>query len=228
MRTADGFKKAVDSFYEAIRIEPVYARAYAGLADSFALMGDCEYGILEPREAFRRAKTAAAKAIELDGTLGEAHTSLAFVLDSYDWDWAAAQREYQRAIELNPGYATAHHWYSWRLVVTGRTAQAIGEMRKAENLDPLSLIIGSDMADVLVIARRYDEAIKQSRQIINMDSHFAVAHYQLGQAMTQKRLYSDAIAELQRAIELSCDNSVCTSNLAYVMEYRAGEKRLAR
>ena len=101
-RTADDFKKAVDSFNEAVRIEPTYGRAYAGLADSYALMGDWEYGILEPREAFRRAKTAAAKAIELDGTLG----------DAYDWDWAAAEREYQRAIELSPGYATAHHWYA--------------------------------------------------------------------------------------------------------------------
>jgi TolB-like protein/DNA-binding winged helix-turn-helix (wHTH) protein/Tfp pilus assembly protein PilF len=226
-RTADGFSKAVDSFNEAVRLEPAYARAYAGLADSYALMGDWEYGILEPGDAFRKAKAAAAKAIELDDTLAEAHTSLAFVLDSYDWDWAGAEREYQRGIGLNPGYATLHHWYAWHLVVTGRTDQAMTEMRKAENLDPLSLIIGSDMADVLFIARRYDEAIKQSRQIIDMDSDFAVAHYQLGQALAQKHQYSEAIAELQRAIELSGGNSVCTLNLAYVYGI-SGRRKEAR
>lgn len=122
----------------------------------------------------------------------------------------------QRAIALNPSYATLHHWYAWHLIVTGRAGQAMTEMRKAENLDPLSLIIGSDLADVLFVARRYDEAIRQSRQILEMDSHFAVAHYQLGQALAQKHLYTEAIDELQKAIELSGGNSVCTSNLAYV------------
>ena len=215
-RTADDFRKAVNEFNEAVRVEPAFARAYAGLADSYALMGDWEYGILEPRDAFQRAKAAATKAIELDDSLGEAHTSLGFVLDLYDWDWAAAEREYQRAIALNPGYATLHHWYAWHLIVTGRAARAMAEMRKAENLDPLSLIIGSDLADVLFIARRYDEAIRQSRQMIEMDSHFAVAHYQLGQALAQKHFYKEAEGELQKAIELSGGNSVCTSNLAYV------------
>ena len=160
-RTADDFRKAVNSFNDAVRLEPTYARAYAGLADSYALMGDWEYGILPPSDAFRRAKAAAVKAIELDESLGEAHTSLGFVLDSYDWDWAGAEREYQKAIALNPGYATLHHWYAWHLIVIGQADRAMTEMEKAESLDPLSLIIGSDMADgVLFIARRYDEAIK--------------------------------------------------------------------
>src|SRR5438046_6338633 len=156
-RTADGLKAALGYFDQAIKKDANYAQAYAGLADSYALMGDWEYGVLAPKEALPRAKAAAIKALELDNTLGEAHTSLAFTLDSFDWDWGSAESEFKRALDLNPGYATAHQWYSWHLIEMGRNSEAIAEMRKAENLDPLSLIIGADMADVLLIARRYDE-----------------------------------------------------------------------
>jgi TolB-like protein/DNA-binding winged helix-turn-helix (wHTH) protein/Flp pilus assembly protein TadD len=215
-RTADGLKKAIDYFNQAIEKDPNYAQAYTGLADSYALLGDWEYGVLAPKEAFPRAKAAATKALELDSTLGEAHTSLAFSLDLFDWDWESAEREFRRAIELNPGYATAHQWYAWHLIVLGRNGQAIAEMRKAQSLDPLSLIISADMADALLITRRYDESIQQSRKTIDMDPNFAVAHYQLGQAFVQRRMYNEAIAELQKAIEFSGGNPTCTSNLAYV------------
>jgi TolB-like protein/DNA-binding winged helix-turn-helix (wHTH) protein/Flp pilus assembly protein TadD len=214
-RTADGLKTAVAYFDQAIEKDPDYAQAYVGLADSYALMGDWEYGVLAPKEALPRAKVAAIKALELDNTLGEAHTSLAFTLDGFDWDWGSAESEFKRALELNPGYATAHHWYSWHLSEMGRNSEAIAEMRKAENLDPLSLIISADMADVLLIARQYDEAIQESRKAIGMDSNFAVAHYVLGQAFVQKQMYNEAITELQKAIELSGGSSACTSNLAY-------------
>ena len=163
-RTADGLKKAIDYFNQAIKMDPVYAKAYSGLADSYALMGDWEYGVLAPAEAFPKAKAAATKALELDNTLGEAHTSLAFVLDLFEWDWKAAEKEYKKAIELSPSYATAHQWYAWHLIVLGRNGEAITEMRKAESLDPLSLIISADMADVLLVARRYDQSIEQSRE----------------------------------------------------------------
>jgi tetratricopeptide (TPR) repeat protein len=222
-RTADGLKKAIDYFNQAIKQDPNYAQSYTGLADSYALLGDWEYGVLAPREAFPRAKAAATKALELDNTLGEAHTSLAFSLDLFDWDWASAEREFRRAIELSPGYATAHHWYAWHLSEMGRNSEAIAEMRKAENLDPLSLIISADVAEILLVAHSYDEAIEQSRKTIDMDSNFAVAHYELGQALVQKHMYKEAIAELQKAIELSGGSTTCTSNLAFA--YAASGRR---
>jgi TolB-like protein len=158
-RTGEGLKKAVDYFNEAIEKDPNYAQAYTGLADSYALMGDWEYSVLSPKAAFPKAKAAASEALALDNTLGEAHASLAFVLDLFDWNWETADREYKQAVDLSPSYATAHQWYAWHLIVLGRNSEAITEMRRAESLDPLSLIISADMADVLLIAHRYDESI---------------------------------------------------------------------
>ncbi len=213
-RTGEGLKKAVDYFDRAIAADPAFARAYSGLADSYALMGDWEYGILPPRDAFPRAKAAASKALALDDNLSEAHTSLAFILDLYEWGWASAEKEYERALALNPGYATAHHWYAWHQMVLGRNGEGIAELTKAESLDPLSLIISADLADALCIARRYDESVQQSQKTIAMDPYFAVAHYQLGQALAQKHKHDEAIAEFRRAIELSGGNTTFESNLA--------------
>ena len=225
-RTADGLKKAIDYFNQAIEKDPIYAQAYSGLADSYALMGDWEYGVLAPSEAFPKAKAAATRALTLDNTLGEAHTSLAFVLDLFDWDWKTAEKEYKQAVDLGPNYATAHQWYSWHLIVLGRNDDAIAEMRRAENLDPLSLIISADMADVLLVARRYDESIQQSRRTMEMDPGFAMTHYQLGQAFVQKQVYREGIAELQRAIALSGGNETFRSTLAYAYA-RSGRKNEA-
>jgi TolB-like protein/DNA-binding winged helix-turn-helix (wHTH) protein/Flp pilus assembly protein TadD len=214
-RTADALKKAIDYFNAAIEKDPTSAQAYSGLADSYALLGDWEYGLLPPKEALPRAKAAATKALELDNTLGEAHASLAFSLDLFDWNWETAEKEFRRAIELNPGYATAHHWYAWHLSEMGRSNEAITEMSKAENLDPLSLIINADMAEELLIAHLYDDSIQQSRKTTEMDPNFAVAHYDLGQALVQKHMYSEAITELKIARKLSGGSPICTSNLAY-------------
>jgi tetratricopeptide (TPR) repeat protein len=214
-RTADGLKKANDYFNEAIERDPDYAQAYAGLADSYALLGDWEYGVLAPKEAYPKAKAAATRALELDSTLGEAHISLAFCLDGFDWDWESAGREFRRGVELSPGYATGHQWYAWHLAALGRNDEAVAELKKAESLDPLSLIIGADLAEELLIAHRYDEAIRHGRKTMAMDPFFAVAHYELGQAFVQKHMYNEAIAELQKAIELSGGSTTCTSNLAY-------------
>ena len=222
-RTADGLKRAVDYFDQAIEKDPNYAQAYAGLADSYALLGDWEYGVLAPSEAYPKAKAAAIKALELDNALGEAHTSLAFSLDVFDWDWESAEKEFRRAIELNPGYATAHHWYAWHLSEMGRNSEAIAEMRKAENLDPLSLIISADVAEILLVAHLNDKAIAQSRKTVDMDPNFAIAHYELGQAFVEKHSYNEAIAEFQKAIELSGGSIPCTSNLAYA--YAVSNKR---
>jgi Tfp pilus assembly protein PilF len=208
-----------------IATDPTYVRAYSGLADSYALLGDWEYGALAPTEAFPRAKAAATKALELDDTLGEAHASLALYLKSFDWDWNAAERELLRAIELNPSYATAHQWYAWNLIILGRIDEGISELKKAEALDPLSLIISADIADALSIAHRYEDSIQQSRKTIEMDPSFAMAHYQLGQAFVQEGKYKEAILELQEAIELSGGNPICSSLLAYVYAKSGSESK---
>jgi TolB-like protein/DNA-binding winged helix-turn-helix (wHTH) protein/Tfp pilus assembly protein PilF len=222
-RTADGLNVAMAYFKQAIEEDPNYAQAYAGLADSYNLLGDWEYGALEPGEAYPKAKAAAIKALELDNSLGEAHTSLAFSLDVFDRDWGSAGREFRRAIELNPGYATAHHWYAWHLSEIGRNSEAIAEMRKAEHLDPLSLIISADMAEILLVAHLNDESIEQSRRTVDMDSNFAIAHVELGQAFVQKHSYTEAIAEFQKAIELSGGSISARANLAYA--YALSNKR---
>jgi TolB-like protein/DNA-binding winged helix-turn-helix (wHTH) protein/Flp pilus assembly protein TadD len=213
-RTADGLKAALAYFNQAIEEDPKYAQAYSGLADTYALLGDWQYAVMTPKEAFPKAKAAAIKALELDSALGEAHNSLAFVLDGFDWDFDSAGKEFRRAIELNPGYATAHHWYAWHLSLLGRYDEAIAEMRKAENLDPLSLIINADLAELLVLAHSYDESIQQSRKTIEMDPNFALAHNQLAQAYLQKHMYDKAVAELQKAVQLSGGSPTSTANLA--------------
>jgi TolB-like protein/DNA-binding winged helix-turn-helix (wHTH) protein/Tfp pilus assembly protein PilF len=222
-RTADGLKVALAYFKQATEEDPKYAKAYSGLADTYALLGDWQYAVMTPKEAFPKAKAAAVHALELDNTLGEAHNSLAFVLDGFDWDLDAGGKEFQRAIELNPGYATAHHWYAWHLSLLGRFDEAIVEMRKAENLDPLSLIINADLAELLGLAHAYDDSIRQSLKTIEMDPNFALAHNQLGQAYLQKHMYAEAIAELQKAVELSRDSPTCIANLARA--YVASGKR---
>jgi TolB-like protein/DNA-binding winged helix-turn-helix (wHTH) protein/tetratricopeptide (TPR) repeat protein len=214
-RTPEALKNGLAYFQQAIEKDRHYAQAYAGLADSYALLGVWEYRVLAPREAFPKAKAAATKAIELDNSLAEAHSSLALSLVAFDWDWSAAEREFKRAIELNPGYATAHQWYGSYLSQMGRHDEAIAEMRQAERLDPLSLIIGADVADALFTARLYDRSIEQSQKIIEMDDNFGVAHFELGQAYMQKELYDEAIAELQRASELSRGNPAFMCSLAH-------------
>jgi TolB-like protein/DNA-binding winged helix-turn-helix (wHTH) protein/Flp pilus assembly protein TadD len=214
-RTADGLSKAIDYFNQAIERKPDYAQAFAGLADSYALAGDWKYGLLAPREAYPKAKAAATKAIALDGTLGEAHISLAFCLDNFDWDWESAGREFTRGIKLNPDYAIGYEWHGWHLAALGRHVEAVAEVEKAASLDPLSPSIGADLAEELLVAHRFDEAIKQSRKTMILDSFFAPAHYVLGQAFVQKHSYKEATAELQRAIELSPGSTAFKANLAY-------------
>jgi tetratricopeptide (TPR) repeat protein len=216
-------KVALAYFKQAIEEDPKYASAYSGLADTYALLGDWQYAVMTPQEAFPKAKAAAIKALELDSTLGEAHNSLAFVLDGFDWDFDSAGKEFLRAIELSPGYATAHHWYAWHLSLLGRYEEAITEMKKAENLDPLSLIINADLAELLVLAHSYDESIRQSRKTIEMDPDFALAHNQLAQAYLQKHMYDEAVAEMQKAVQFSGESPTCIANLARA--YVAAGKR---
>jgi TolB-like protein/DNA-binding winged helix-turn-helix (wHTH) protein/Flp pilus assembly protein TadD len=213
-RTADSLRVALAYFNQAIDEDPKYAQSYSGLADTYALLGDWQYAVMTPKEALPKAKAAAIKALELDSALGEAHNSLAFCLDGFDWDFDSAGQEFRRAIELNPGYATAHHWYAWHLSLVDQNEQAIVEMKKAQNLDPLSIIINADLAELLVLGHSYDESIRQSRKTIEMDPNFALAHNQLGQAYLQKRMTDEAIRELQKAVQLSAGSPTCVANLA--------------
>ena len=222
-RTADGLKVALAYFNEAIDEDSKYAQAYSGLADTYALLGDWQYAVMTPKEALPKAKAAAIKALELDSALGEAHNSLAFCLDGFDWDFDSAGNEFRRAIELNPGYATARHWYAWHLALLRRYDEAIVEMRTAENLDPLSLIINADLAELLALAHSYDESIRQSRKTIEMDPNFGLAHNHLGQAYLQKHMNDEAVAELQEAVKLSGGSPTCIANLARA--YAASGKR---
>jgi len=222
-RTADGLKVALAYFDQAIDEDANYAQAYSGLADTYALLGDWQYAVMTPKEALPKAKAAATRALELDASLGEAHNSLAFCLDGFDWDFEAGGKEFRRAIELNPGYATAHHWYAWHLALLHRYDEAIVEMRKAESVDPLSLVINADLAELLALAHSYDESILQSKKTIEMEPNFGLAHNHLGQAYLQKQMTDQAIAELQKSVTLSGGSPTCMANLARA--YVAAGKR---
>jgi TolB-like protein/DNA-binding winged helix-turn-helix (wHTH) protein/Tfp pilus assembly protein PilF len=213
-RTADGLKAALAYFNQAIEEDPKYAQAYSGLADTYALLGDWQYGVMSFKEALPKAKATAIKALELDSSLSEAHTSLGYSLRAFDWDFDSAGKEFQRAIELNPGYATAHHWNAMNLGLLGRPKEALVEMRKAENLDPLSLIINADLAEFLLLTHSYDESVKQGRKIVEMDSTFAIGHKQLGDAYLLKQMDKEAVAELQVAVRLSGGSPICVADLA--------------
>jgi tetratricopeptide (TPR) repeat protein len=213
-RTADGSRAALAYFNQAIDEDPTYAQAYSGLADTYALLGDWQYAVMTFKQALPRAKAAAVKALELDSSMSEAHTSLGYSLRAFDWDFDAAGKEFQRAIELNPSYATAHHWNAINLELLGRPKEALVEMRKAENLDPLSLIINSDLAELLLLTHSYDESVIESRKIIEMDPAFAIGHKQLGDAYLLKQMDKEAVVELQKAVQLSGGSPICIAELA--------------
>jgi TolB-like protein/Tfp pilus assembly protein PilF len=202
-RTGEALKKSIEHFNQAIEKDPSYALAYAGLGDAYSLLPG--YGGASPRESFPKAETAARRAVELDDTLAEAHTSLAQVLIE-EWNLPESDREIQRAIALNPNYPTAHHWYGCNnLLVTGRFDEAIAEGKRAQELDPLSLIINADLGYDYIYARRYDQAIEQLRKTIEMDQSFYYAHRLLGQAYELKGSFPEAFAEYQTAGRMSDD-----------------------
>lgn len=212
-RTEEGFQRALDYFQEAIKVDPAYAQAYSGSSDTYTLLQD--YDLLPAEEAYPRAKAAALKALELDETLAEAHTSLAAVLQDYDWDWLAAEREYKRAIELNPNYETAHQWYGILLSSLGRHEEALAQVKRARELAPTSLRINTDMGWVLYEARLYDEAIAKAQGTLELDPDFAPAHSLLGWAFLRKSRYKEAIPEFQKVTALSKYNAANLSAIAY-------------
>jgi TolB-like protein/Tfp pilus assembly protein PilF len=224
-RTEDGLKRGTHYFQQAVEIDPAYALAYAGLADSYALPGIAEYGLLPPKEAMPKAKAAAVKALEIDKTLAEAQTTLAHVRAFYDWDWAGAEQEFKRAIELNPGYAFSHHWYALYLAAMGRHREALAEEIRAQEIDPLSLIINKNVGTILYYAGRLDQSIEQYQKALELDPNFVRTHFYLGLAYLQKGMYEEAIAEYQKALSISGGVTVLMALLghAYALSGRAGE-----
>jgi eukaryotic-like serine/threonine-protein kinase len=206
-RTAADLRKAIEYFNQALDKDPGYAPAYAGLTDAYLILS--QYGAASPADSFPQAIAAAKKAIELDDTLAEAHTSLACALAYYDFDFEQSVKEFERAIQLNPNYATAHHWLSnGVLSALGQFERAIAEGKRAVELDPLSLVINTDLGQDFFYARRYDEAIVHLRKTIEMDPRFYFAHWVLGTALQLKGQLSEAVAEYGKAVELNDDPSV--------------------
>ncbi|HKV61738.1 MAG TPA: protein kinase [Candidatus Acidoferrum sp.] len=197
---AGDFKTASDFFTEAVQKDPRYALAYAGLADTYSLMGD--YGYLAPSEAWPRAKTAAMQALDIDGTLAEAHTSLALVKEHFEWDWPGAEQEFRRGIELNPNSANAHHWFGEYLSSMGQFEEGLRETRKAEELDPLSRLINTTIGWQLYIAGQNQQAIEQLRKVLDIDPKFAPARRLLEGVYAQMGKYKEAVAEREKMLSL--------------------------
>ena len=197
--TADGLNKGIEYFNQAIEIDPTYALAYSGLAEAYYGLSSAH---IAPKEAMPKARAAAVKALEMDDALAEAHASLALVKVFFEWDWSGAEKEYRRAIELNPGYASAHHWYGWYLALMGRLDEATAEMKRAQELDPLSLEITADLGLSFFFARRYDVAIEEFQKALDMDKNFIWARFFIGWADEQQGLIDKAITEYQRALDV--------------------------
>jgi TolB-like protein/Flp pilus assembly protein TadD len=201
-RTEDALRKAVDFFEKAIVEDAQFAPAYSGLSDAFGLLG--HYGVLGPADVWTKTASSAASAVMLDGNSAEAHTSLAHVKSTQDWDWSGAEREFQRAIGLNPRYPTAHHWYAMScLAPMGRLDEALDEMLVAQSLDPVSSIIVRDVAIVHFYRRDFDAALDQVDHTIELNPHFSLAYLTLGLIQEQRKDFDESAAAFQRAIHLS-------------------------
>jgi serine/threonine-protein kinase len=225
-RTPEGFDRGIQYFQEAIAADPQFAPAYAGLADGYSLCAD--HGLTAPSIVMPQAKAAALRAIELDPDLAEAHTSLGLIRSLYEWQWQAAGEHYRRAIELNPGYATAHYWYGCDyLALLGRSDDAVAEMRTALRLDPLSHVMTQSLAYVLLLARRFDEALEQHMNALELEPYFYKSYSGLGRLYIHMEMYGEAIAMLQKARSLAGDvpNLLGALGQAYA---RAGREQDAR
>ena len=222
-QSAEGIKKGLPAFQQAIALDPTYAPAYAGLADTYSLLAN--YFVLPPREAFPLAEAAARKALELDADSPEAHTALAYPEHHYQWDWASAEQEYKTALALNPSYATAHLRYAELLSSLGRHDEAVAEIRRARELDPLSLLMRSSVGRFLYLARRYDEAIPELKKTLELDPHRVWARLYLGKCYEAKGSYTEALNEFEQfSAAFGGAPSVALAHL-YAVEGQTGKAR---
>ena len=224
-RTSDGIKKAIGHFNQAIEKDPGFALAYAGLADCYVVVANP----VPPREKLPKARAAAKRALELDETLAEAHTTLARVLTIYDWDWAGAEKEFKRAIELNPRYSVAHEWYGGYFAALGRHDESIAERKQALELDPLSVIINFELAQAFYHARDFDRAIEQGQKTLELDPNFPPPNTYLSAAYEQKGMYQEAAEGFQKGQTLrgGTDWSLALAGLGHLYA-RLGRKDEAR
>ncbi len=204
-RNAAGLKTAVEYFQRAIKIDSNYALAYAGLADCYIRLN--ESGAPMAQESVPRGKAAVLKALEIDGALAEAHATLAFIKFRHDWDWAGAEQEFRRSLELDTNYSEAHQWYAFYLLAVGRRDEADGEMARAQSLDPLSITFNSNLALYLFFTRQFDRSVQQCRKTLEMEPKSFLSRYALGLSYEQQGLNQEAIAEFKKALELSPDDA---------------------
>jgi tetratricopeptide (TPR) repeat protein len=223
-RDVPGFQQAIESFQQAIAKDPTYAPAYAGLANSYALMPG--YTMAPASKYMPKAREAAVRALEIDDNLPEAHVALALILENYDWDWSSAEKEYRRAIESNPNYATAHQWYAEFLMWQGRFDEALRESENARRLDPLSLVIATDRGAIFYCSRQYDRAIEQFHSVREMDPTFARVHLVVD-AYVQQGRFAEALADLDEWRRTSGDGIHIRSRLVYLYG-RMGQKDKAQ
>lgn len=227
-RNAEGVEKSIEHFRRAIDFDPVYGAAYAGLADAYSVLGNYRYGSLPADECFQRARAAAQKAVEVDDELAEAHASLALIKLDSEHDVEGAEVEFRRAIELNPSYATAHHWYSDFLASLGRADEALAEAERADQLDPLSPIISTTVGERLYFARDYERAAERLHRTLELDPNFIQARFILGLVYVRQGRRAAAVAELRRARELAGggDTRVAAAlSQAYALTGRRAEAR---
>jgi DNA-binding winged helix-turn-helix (wHTH) protein/TolB-like protein/Tfp pilus assembly protein PilF len=212
-RTPEGLKKSIDYFQEATQIDPKYALAFAGLSDSYITLAvRTDY---PPQEAYEKAKILVRSALEIDDTLAEAHASLANITFWYDWDWAGAESEFKRAIELSPNYPLAYQYFASYLIAMGRHQEALAASKRSLAIAPLSLPANVQMARTLFLTHAYDEAIEQCRKTLEMDQNFGGAHLFLGRSYSQKAMYKEALAELEKAKSLLGGNAEIVSLIGY-------------
>jgi len=220
-RNEEGTRKAIEFFQQASEKDPTYALAYSGLADSYATPAG--FGTAAPKEAYPKARDAALKALAIDDALAEAHASLGFVKTMYYWDLPGAEREFQRSIELNPSYASAHLWYDLALVSTGRVEEAMAQSKRALELDPVSTISNWNAGFIFYLARRYDQAIDQERKTLELDPNFLPAHGLLGEIYGQKSMYTEAVTEFKKGLAASPGDGYALGGLGYAYA-KAGRK----
>jgi serine/threonine-protein kinase len=220
-RTETSLRKAIEYFNRAIEEDQSYGLAYAELASAYSLLA--EYSPYPPQEAYLKAKEAVRKALEIDESLAEAHAELAMLKSSYEWDWEGAEKELKRAIELNPNYATAHHWYAIKLARRLRFNEAMEEIKRARELDPLSLVISRNVGAILFFAREYDQAEEALQKTIEMDPDFSMLHYYIGCVYSQKAMYNKALEEFQKQKELASAFSSYIEAAIGVVYARMGE-----
>ena len=216
-RDRASFDKAMDYFRRAIDLDPAYAAPYSGLADCYILFGSSfDVGGRAPNEVQPQARAAAMKALELDPSLADAHSSLAYVKLNYDWDWRGAEAEFRRSLALNPGYSNAHHWYAHLLLSSGRLDEALAESRRALALDPLSPIINVHLAWHYLYTREYDAALEQLAKTLELDPDYALARWYRGRVYEEKKMYPEALREMARARKLLPDNTGVESGVGHV------------